>query len=90
MFALNYNSLPRNISQFSKPNALSHNHYKSFGKMQPNQIELRKKVFLKVKLSLFGDYEDSITTKSHTVFHRILSPAMNLRLITPDIIIQEK
>ena len=45
--------------------------------------------FLKVKLSLFGDYEDSITTKSHTVFHSMLSPAMNLGLITPDIIIQE-
>ena len=45
--------------------------------------------FLKEKLALFGDYEDSITSKSHTVFHSILSPAINLGLLTPDIIIQE-
>jgi len=45
--------------------------------------------FLQQKLNLFGDYEDSITSKTHTVFHSVLSPIMNLGLLTPYAIIQE-
>ncbi|MFM7859803.1 MAG: cryptochrome/photolyase family protein, partial [Candidatus Nanopelagicaceae bacterium] len=39
--------------------------------------------FLDKKLLNFGDYEDSITQQSHTVFHSVLSPFLNLGLITP-------
>ena len=45
--------------------------------------------FLNNKIKLFGDYEDSITTKSYSVFHSMLSPVMNLGLITPGTIIKE-
>ena len=45
--------------------------------------------FLKNKLKQFGDYEDSITQKSHTVFHSMLSPVMNLGLLTPQTVVKE-
>ena len=45
--------------------------------------------FLKEKFTLFGDYEDSMTVKSHTVFHSMLSPIINLGLITPTTLIRE-
>tara|TARA_B100000579_G_scaffold413229_1_gene405677 strand:- start:169 stop:1572 length:1404 start_codon:yes stop_codon:yes gene_type:complete len=45
--------------------------------------------FLKERIKLFGDYEDSVTEKSNTVFHSVLSPLINLGLITPGEIIQK-
>ena len=45
--------------------------------------------FLKEKFALFGDYEDSMTVKSHIVFHSMLSPIINLGLITPATLIRE-
>ena len=39
--------------------------------------------FLDERLAEFGPYEDAISTRSDTVFHSALSPAMNLGLITP-------
>ncbi|MDC0413039.1 cryptochrome/photolyase family protein [Pelagibacteraceae bacterium] len=45
--------------------------------------------FLKEKFALFGDYEDSMTVKSHAVFHSMLSPIINLGLITPTTLIRE-
>ncbi len=45
--------------------------------------------FLNVKIKLFGDYEDSISKKSHSVFHSLLSPVINLGLLTPNTIIKE-
>ncbi len=39
--------------------------------------------FLKNKFSLFGDYEDALS-KNHTfLFHSVLSPILNLGLLTP-------
>ena len=40
--------------------------------------------FLKNKFSLFGDYEDAISKKGHVLFHSLLSPLLNIGLITPD------
>ena len=45
--------------------------------------------FLKERLKLFGDYEDSVTEKSNTVFHSALSPLINIGLITPKEIIEK-
>ncbi len=39
--------------------------------------------FLDEKLEDFGPYEDAITKSSAFVFHSVLSPALNLGLITP-------
>lgn len=39
--------------------------------------------FLKKRLRLFGDYEDALSRRSDTLFHSVLSPNLNLGLITP-------
>lgn len=43
--------------------------------------------FIANRLEQFGPYEDAMTTRSSTVFHSVLSPCMNLGLLTPDEII---
>jgi deoxyribodipyrimidine photolyase-related protein len=45
--------------------------------------------FCKKKLKNFGDYEDAINQKNDFLFHSLLSPAMNMGLITPKEIIDE-
>ncbi|NNF67318.1 MAG: cryptochrome/photolyase family protein [Gammaproteobacteria bacterium] len=39
--------------------------------------------FLDSRFELFGPYEDAMSTRSTTVFHSVLSPLINLGLITP-------
>jgi deoxyribodipyrimidine photolyase-related protein len=39
--------------------------------------------FINVRLAEFGPYEDAITTRSETVFHSMLSPYLNMGLLTP-------
>lgn len=39
--------------------------------------------FLKHRLELFGPYEDAISQKDHILFHSVLSPILNLGLLTP-------
>ncbi len=41
------------------------------------------KNFCEVKLRNFGDYEDAIREKDDFLYHSLLSPALNLGLITP-------
>ena len=38
-------------------------------------------------LEMFGDYEDSVDARSPFWFHSVLSPLLNIGLITPDDII---
>lgn len=40
--------------------------------------------FLEDRFHRFGDYEDAITTRSDVVFHSVLSPLLNLGLVTPE------
>jgi deoxyribodipyrimidine photolyase-related protein len=40
--------------------------------------------FTAERLEQFGPYEDALTTRSATVFHSLLSPCINLGLLTPD------
>jgi deoxyribodipyrimidine photolyase-related protein len=39
--------------------------------------------FLEQRFTCFGDYEDALTTRSDHVFHSVLSPLMNIGLLTP-------
>tara|TARA_Y100001936_G_scaffold85305_1_gene83707 strand:+ start:581 stop:2059 length:1479 start_codon:yes stop_codon:yes gene_type:complete len=39
--------------------------------------------FLKKKINLFGDFEDALSKKSNILFHSVLSPLINIGLITP-------
>ena len=45
--------------------------------------------FVENRLEQFGPYEDAMTTRSPTVFHSVLSPCMNLGLLTPAEIIDK-
>ncbi len=40
--------------------------------------------FLEHCFKQFGDYEDALSTRDATLFHSVLSPTLNLGLITPD------
>jgi deoxyribodipyrimidine photolyase-related protein len=40
--------------------------------------------FLDERLAQFGPYEDAISRRSDTVFHSMLSPSLNIGLLTPD------
>ncbi len=39
--------------------------------------------FVKHRLMLFGDYEDAISTKHDVAFHSLLTPVLNIGLISP-------
>lgn len=45
-------------------------------------------LFLKEKLSSFGPYEDAITTSHHILFHSVLSPYLNIGLLTPHYVLK--
>ena len=47
------------------------------------------KIFIKNRLETFGKYQDGISQKVVFGSHSILSPLLNIGLITPDIIIKE-
>ena len=44
--------------------------------------------FINKKFNLFGDYEDAVDTNNNFLFHSVLSPMINLGLLTPDLIIE--
>ncbi len=47
------------------------------------QAEQALESFLEERLRLFGDYEDALSSAYPTVFHSVLSPLMNIGLLTP-------
>lgn len=46
------------------------------------------KDFLEHKISHFGDYQDAIHTDNSTLFHSVLSPLLNIGILTPQEVIQ--
>lgn len=44
--------------------------------------------FVANRLEQFGPYEDAISSRTATVFHSMLSPCLNLGLLTPDEVIE--
>jgi deoxyribodipyrimidine photolyase-related protein len=44
--------------------------------------------FVTERLPQFGPYEDAMSSRSDTVFHGLLTPMLNLGLLTPDQVIQ--
>lgn len=45
--------------------------------------------FIANRLALFGDYEDAISSKQSYLFHSVLSPLINIGLLTPKQVIDE-
>lgn len=46
-------------------------------------------IFLQEKIALFGDYQDAIDKEDSFLFHSILSPLLNIGLLTPQEIIDQ-
>ena len=44
--------------------------------------------FLVQRFALFGDYEDAISKDHDVVFHSVLTPALNIGLLTPEVIVK--
>lgn len=47
------------------------------------------KDFLKERFELFGDYEDAISKEESFIYHSLLSPLLNIGLLTPQQVIDE-
>lgn len=45
--------------------------------------------FLETRFEYFGPYQDAMARNNHTLFHSLLSPLLNIGLLTPDYIINE-
>ncbi|MDA0707235.1 MAG: cryptochrome/photolyase family protein [Proteobacteria bacterium] len=45
--------------------------------------------FVTTRLAEFGPYEDALSRRSETVFHSLLSPYLNLGVLTPDEVIEK-
>lgn len=45
--------------------------------------------FFKERFKLFGDYEDAIVSKESFLFHSVLSPMLNIGLLTPDEVVEK-
>jgi deoxyribodipyrimidine photolyase-related protein len=45
--------------------------------------------FLENRLGLFGDYEDAISAREPVIFHSVLSPLINIGLLTPRQVLEE-
>lgn len=45
-------------------------------------------VFLDTKIALFGDYQDAMKKEDSFLFHSVLSPVLNIGLLTPHEVIQ--
>jgi deoxyribodipyrimidine photolyase-related protein len=45
------------------------------------------KIFIEQRLSLFGDYEDSITFEHDFLYHSVLSPYINIGFLPPGLIV---
>lgn len=44
--------------------------------------------FIKYRLTCFGDYEDAITQREPFLFHSVLSPLINIGLLTPKLVVE--
>ena len=47
------------------------------------------RVFLGERFQLFGDYEDAIHTEHRIMFHSVLTPALNIGLLSPGEVVSE-
>jgi len=70
------------------PDALGSNHGFSYPIDRAGALKWLE-VFFTERFHLFGDYEDAIHTEHRIMFHSVLTPALNIGLLSPDEIVQE-
>ena len=54
-----------------------------------SQAKAALRRFLEERFHFFGDYEDALSKKHATVFHSVLSPLLNIGLLTPAELVDE-
>lgn len=64
------------------PDALGHTYNFPYGITRADALAALE-LFLKERFSLFGDYEDAISSSHRVAFHSVLTPYLNIGLITP-------
>lgn len=47
------------------------------------------KQFLQLRFAEFGDYEDALVEKENVLHHSVLTPMMNVGLLTPQVVLEE-
>lgn len=70
----------------------AHNYGESATMLYPTTFEEAKswlQDFFKERFSLFGDYEDALSKTNHKLYHSLLSPLMNVGLLTPKYVVEE-
>ncbi len=69
------------------PNALGMQQNFTFPTSRQEALQAMS-LFFEERFELFGDYEDAISSRSRVIFHSVLTPALNLGLITPDEVVE--
>lgn len=64
------------------PEALGQSYHFQYGISREEAFEALE-LFLKERFQLFGDYEDAISMNHRVAFHSVLTPYLNIGLITP-------
>jgi deoxyribodipyrimidine photolyase-related protein len=64
------------------PNALGQSHGFQYGISRDDAFEALE-LFLRERFQLFGDYEDAISMNHKVAFHSVLTPYLNIGLVTP-------
>ncbi|MGY8750886.1 MAG: cryptochrome/photolyase family protein [Fidelibacterota bacterium] len=72
---LNFSLNPGNLNNFNY--AVSH-----------EEAKISFEQFLNERFMYFGDYEDAISINEPYIFHSVLTPALNIGLITPNQVLQ--
>ena len=89
-----HNNNYENNSLESTKNEVYNNYPDNYGNLElfnypinHDQAKQSFKNFLQYRFSNFGTYEDAISTDHRFIFHSIISPSLNIGLITPNEII---
>ena len=68
----------------NNPGALDKLHYPTCHEEADRWLD----VFLKERFGLFGDYEDAIVKGENSLWHGVLTPMLNIGLLTPDQVVK--
>ncbi len=69
------------------PEALGQRYSFHYGISREDSIEALE-LFLKERFEQFGDYEDAISTSHKVAFHSVLTPYLNIGIITPQEVVE--
>ena len=64
------------------PDALGHGQRFSYGTSREDALEALE-LFVQERFQLFGDYEDAMSVNHRVAFHSVLTPYLNIGLLTP-------